>query len=403
MRRSFKYRAYVNKTTEANANHWLDICRNLYNRALEHRINYYQSYKAIQNGIYEHRRTAKYCTCFDLFPVLPPEFISRCKKSISHYDQRVLTTPKKNHPELWPVNSQCIDEVLERLDKAYKAFFRRVKEGKEKPGFPRFANYDRYKSFRVSQSGWKLTGHNLYITNVGRFKLKLHRPIEGRIKTVTISREAGNKWYASFSCDDVPIKPLPKTNNAVGIDVGLLSFVTDSNGEKFPPPKHYIHAERELRVKQRALARCKRGSNRRKKAKLQVSKLHEKVKNQRKDFLRNLAIKYIRENDLVAVEGLNLKGMIQNKYLSKSISDAAWSDFLMQLEYKAEETQRKLVKVDPKYTSQICSDCGHIPEEKIGLSVRVYRCKKCGLILDRDVNAAKNILGRAAPSGAKGL
>jgi len=367
MRRTYKYRAYCNEATAKHARIWLAICRKLYNRALEERITAYQG----------------------------------DKKSLSWYDQRTLTRPKVEHPELEDLNSTAIDEVLERLHKAYQAFFRRVKQGKEKPGFPRFANYDRYRSFVLQGSGWKLNEDRLEIRNVGVFKIRLHRPIEGVIKRVSVVRGASGKWYVCFSCDKVPEKPLAPTGLAVGLDMGLSAFIADSDGGMVLPPKFFRVSEARLRVKQRALARCKKGSNRRRGVKEQVAKLHEKIANQRKDWICKTALPYIEKYDLIAVENLSVRNMLKNKFLAKSISDAAWTQFISQLENKAEETHRQVVKVNARNTSQLCSGCGEIVKKT--LAVRVHRCNHCGLVLDRDINAARNILGRAVPADAKPL
>ena len=377
MRRSYKYRAYINKTTEANANSWLKVCQLLYNNALEQRI---ERAKKVKEAKEKDGNSEKI-------------------KHISRYDQYALIK-KKNHPEYKDIDAQCLEQVIVRLDEAYKHFLRRLKEKKEKLGFPKFRAWYRYDSFVLRQSGWKLEDNNLYIKKVGRFRLKLHRPIEGTIKTVAIKKEV-NKWYVIFSCEDVPKKILPSINKAVGIDVGLKSFVVDSNGEKVHYPKYYRQAEKKLRVVQRKLARCKKGSNRRKKVREQVAKLHQKTANRRKDFIYNTVADYVQRYDLIGVENLNIKGMVRNKFLAKGIYDASWNLFISHLGNKAEETGRQCVKVKAKDTTQTCSRCGSKPETKIGLNVRIYKCKNCGLVLDRDINAAKNILERAVPSVVK--
>lgn len=279
--------------------------------------------------------------------------------------------------------------MLERLDKAYKAFFRRVKSG-EKAGFPRFKSRNRYDSFTLKQSGWKLEGKYLYITNIGGFKLFLSRPIEGNIKTVTVRKSSAGQWFVAFSCDNVPEKEYPVATSEIGLDVGIKSFCVDSDGNQIQNPQYLRQSERILRRRQRALSRKQKGSNRRSKSRILVAKAHEKVSNQRKDFLHKVANHYIEAFKTIYVEDLNIKGMVRNKHLAKSISDAGWGMFFNLLAYKAAEAGRTVVKVPPHNTSQICSSCGEkVPKS---LAVRIHRCPFCNLVLDRDLNASRNIL-----------
>ena len=355
MRKTFQYKAVINKETERNAHEWLYLCRTLYNLALEQRISVYQQRK---KGI----------TCFDQGKQLPEL--------------------KKAFPEFKQVGSQCLQDVLERLDKAYQHFFRRVKTGAEKAGFPRFQGKDFYNSFTLKQSGWKLEGRNLHINNVGRFKLFLSRPVEGDIKTVTVKKQH-DKWFVSFSCDNVPEKPLYKTGLQVGIDVGLKSFCVDSDGQAISNPKYFVSTEKELRRKQRSLSRKKRGSSRRGQARIAVSKTCEKISNQRKDFLYKLANEYLKTYDTVYIEDLKVKQLLHNKYLNKHISDSSWSMFFNILEQKALEYGKEIIRVNPRGTTQLCSQCGErVPKT---LAVRIHKCPNCGLEMDRDLNAAINI------------
>lgn len=293
-----------------------------------------------------------------------------------------------------------LQDVIERLDKAFQAFFRRLKRG-EKPGFPRFRGHNRHDSFTLKQAGWKLEGRYLYIKGLGRFKLFLSRPIEGRIKTITIRRAPTGKWFVSFSCDEVPLVRLPKSEKSVGIDVGVSSFLTDSNGNVVANPKFFSGYERELRHRQRSLSRKKSGSSHRGKAKHSVAVLYEKMANQRKDFINKVALDYLCKYQTIFIEDLNINVMAKNRHLSKSISDVAWGMFFNRLICKAEEAGREVIKVNPRNTSQMCSGCGEIVKKS--LSVRVHRCPHCGLTLDRDENAAKNIelRGRADLADAK--
>jgi putative transposase len=287
------------------------------------------------------------------------------------------------------VGAHVLQNVVSRVDIAFKNFFRRVNRG-EKPGYPRFKGRERYDSFVFpDKSGWKLDGKRLIISNVGTFKLFLSRPIEGVIKTVTVRHTPTGKWFVSFSCDNVPGKTLEPCDKEIGIDVGLKVFLADSDGNFVENPRFFRKSERELRVKQRKLSRAKLGSTRRKDTKRQVSGVYEKITNQRKDFSNKVALRYIRENGTIYVEDLKILNMVKNKHLSKSIVDASWSQFTQRLSVKAAEAGRSVVKVNPRNTSQICL-CGEVVKKS--LAVRVHRCPVCGLEMDRDTLAAKNLL-----------
>ena len=354
MKKSFKYRAYLNKKTKVNTENALNLCRNLYNICLEQRIMFY-----------------KYG-----------------KKSISCYDQmKQLPELKKEFTEYKEINSQTLQDVVERLDKAYQSFFRRIKN-KKTAGFPRFKGKNRYDSFTLKQHGYKLEGRYLIVKNIGRFKLMLHRPIEGTIKIVTI-RKYCNKWYVCFSCDNVPLKILPKTGKKIGIDVGCLDFITDSNGNKISNPRFMKKSEDLLAIRQQKLSTKKKNSNNRKKAKILVAKVHEKLYNQRNDFQFKVANKLVKENDVICIEDLKF-WKTKYKNLNKSILDVSWFNFFNKLDYKAVEAGKIIVKVNPRNTSQMCSNCGTIVKKS--LSVRIHNCPICKLTIDRDVNSAINIL-----------
>lgn len=353
MRRTFKFRAVVNKETEANCRKWFWLCRTLYNMGLEQRI-------------------------------------AACKqrKSISVYEQMgQLVGLKNDFPEFKAVGSQVLQNVLGRLDKAFKFFF------KSKFGFPRFKSRDRYKSFTLKQSGWKLEGRYLYVKNIGRFKMFLSRPIQGVIKTITIKQSSTGKWFVMFSCKDVPVRPLSASDAEIGIDVGIKYFLADSKGNFVGNPQFFRKSVKLLRRRQRNLSRKKRRSNRRKKSRLLVAKAHEKITDQRNDFLRKIANSYVEKYGKIYIENLNVKGMVKNRHLSKSISDVSWAKFFNFLVQKAEGAiGRSIIKVSPRNTSQICSACGELVRKS--LSVRVHNCPYCGLVLDRDTNAAINIKQR---------
>ncbi|MBT9168594.1 MAG: hypothetical protein DDT22_00248 [candidate division WS2 bacterium] len=357
MRKTYLYKAKINKQIEANCNQWFETCRILYNLALEQRISIYKQHD----------------------------------KSISAFSQAAqLPELKEAYPEFKQVGSQVLQDVIERLDKAYKSFFQRIKKGNGKVGFPRFKSINRYNSFTLKQTGWILEGRYLYIKNVGKFKLFLSKPVEGKIKTVTVRRNATGKWFVCFSCDNIPIKEFPETTTEIGIDVGIKSFCVDSDGNQIQNPKYFRQSEKLLRRKQRSLCRKVKSSDNRKDARLLVAKVHEKISNQRKDFLHKVANFYVEAYQNIHIEDLNIKDMVKNRHLSKSISDSSWGMFFNFLSYKAEGAGREVIKVPPHNTSQVCSQCGEkVPKS---LSIRVHQCPFCNFSLDRDLNASINIL-----------
>ncbi len=275
--------------------------------------------------------------------------------------------------------------------RAYQAFFRRVKAG-ETPGYPRFHGRDRYNSFTYPQvgehGGATLDGGLLSLSKIGRIPIRLHRPIEGTPKTVTISREADG-WYACISCADVPVHPLPATRQETGIDLGIEAFATLSDGTRIFHPGWYRQAERALKTAQRRVSRRKKGSNRRRKAVGLLAKAHQKVRRQRRDFHHKTALALVQQNDTIYHEALQPANMVKNHHLAKSISDAGWGAFLIILAYKAAWAGRRVIAVNPAYTSQRCSGCGVLVQK--GLSVRWHSCPDCGTSLHRDHNAARNI------------
>jgi putative transposase len=311
------------------------------------------------------------------------------KKSLTCYDQiNQLPEFKKEFPQFKQVPSQAFENVIDRLDKAYQGFFRRIKTG-ETAGFPRFKGYQRYDSFTLRQCGYKLEKSNLIIKKIGTFKLKLHRsiPSEAKIKTVTIIRK-NNKWFICFCCDCIIPKVLTKVNRSIGIDVGCESFLTDSNGLKVENPRFLNKSTERITQLSQKLSKQKMGSNRRKKTRLLLAKKHEKVSNQRLDFQHKVAKHYVKHYDLICHE--KMQAFKSFRGLNRSMRDMAWFQFFDILSYKAEEAGRKIVKVPAKNTSQQCSGCGEIVLKD--LSVRIHSCPHCKLTLDRDLNAALNIL-----------
>ena len=369
-RQSFKYRVYPTKfQTEILESH-LELSRELYNAGLEERKEAW-----------------------------------RRKISISFRKQSdQLPEVKKLRPEYKEVHSQVLQQVLHRLDKAFQSFFRRVKNGKE-PGYPRFKGRSWFSSlvYPQHQNGFYLISKKgLYLSGIGKVRIKLHRPVEGNPKTCTIKRTASGHWYASFSCDQVPAEEWPEAYSEVGIDPGLDSFATISDGEsetKIENPRWFRKSEERLAKAQQELSRKRRGSKNRAKAKSKVACIHEKIANQRSDFQWKLARKIVKENRLIAIEDTDVKEMVgkSSQGMSKSIQDAAWGRFSSKLSFKAENAGRTFVKPPAPWSSSTCSRCQYRLPEKLPLPERVFQCPKCGFVLDRDQNAARNHLraGRA--------
>jgi putative transposase len=360
MIRTHKYRLYPSRTQETNLFRVLDACRGLYNMALAERKYTYQ----------RERRSVSQAEGYEIG--------KRYRQTFPYADQ---------------VFSQTVQSVIEQVDRAFQAFFRRLKAG-EKLGYPRFKGHTRFNSFLFKQFGVgaRLDGRRLKLFGIGRVRVRWHRPLEGDIKTVRILHKAGH-WYACFTCAVEEAEPLPATGQAVGIDVGISALIATSDGEKVDPPAFYRAGQQRLRLLQRKLARARRGSNNRKKALRAVQRQHEHVANQRADFLHKLSADLVRRFDAIALEDLRVTHMVKNHHLSKSILDSGWSMFGQYLAYKAESAGREIAFVDPRDTSKTCSACG-MEFQDFDLSTRWVRCA-CGLSLDRDHNAALNILRRA--------
>jgi putative transposase len=324
----------------------------------------------------------------------------KCRVTVSFAMQSAqLPAIKEVRPDYRDINAQVLQDVLHRLDKAFAAFFRRLQAG-EQPGYPRFQGKDRYNSFTYRQvgehGGAALHGGILSLSKIGRIRIRLHRSLEGAPKTVTISREADG-WYACISCAEVPIVPLPSTGRETGIDVGLKVFLITADGEPIENPHYYRTAERALRKAHRRVARRKKGSRRRRKAIALLKRTHQTVQRQRRDFHHKTALALLRQYDVIYLEDLQVRTLVRNHSLAKSISDAGWAAFRTILEAKAACAGRQVIAVPPAYTSQDCS--GVLPDgsrctQRIAksLSVRTHVCPSCGLVMDRDENAAVNIL-----------
>ena len=291
------------------------------------------------------------------------------------------------------VFSQTLQSVCDDLDKAFKAFFRRVKAG-ETAGYPRFKSANRFHSFEFKQfgAGARLDGKRLKLYGIGRVRVRWHRELVGSVKKVRIVHSAG-QWYACFTVEQANPLPLPATGQSIGVDVGISALLMTSDGEKVANPHWYRASQAELRIAQRSLARKVKGGKNRRKALRRVQRLHEHVANTRHDFLNKQIHALILRYDRIAIEDLRIANMVRNPHLAKSILDSGWSYFKEHLASKAANAGREVVFVNPAYTSKCCSACG---AEFPGfmLATRWVDCA-CGLSLDRDHNAALNILKRA--------
>jgi putative transposase len=313
------------------------------------------------------------------------------KESLRLYDQLgTLPSLKAERTSLAAVHSQVLQNVGVRIELAFKAFFRRCRDG-GKPGYPRFRGSGRYDSFCYPQapSGCKLNGDRLTLSGIGTVRVVLHRPLEGTPKTVCVRHSPTGKWYVTFSCEWEP-KRLPERTEQVGIDVGLASFATLSTGVTLGNPRFFRQEEAALARAQRKLAKEEKGTPGRRKRRKVIARIHERTHWKRQDFAHQQSRQIVNRFQVIVVEHLSVNRMLHLHSLAKSIGDAAWSAFAAMLSFKAAWAGCSFVAVNPAYTSQDCSACGH--RQKMPLSDRTYRCARCGLERDRDHNAALNIL-----------
>lgn len=354
MIKAYKFRiCKPSRNVQQRLERTLDLCRSLYNASLQERRDAYQI----------NRISINY-----------------------HYQQNQLPEIKQTNPEYKNIHSQVLQNVLKRCEHAFDGFFRRIKT-KQTAGFPRFKGINRYDSFCYPQSGFSLTGDKLTLSKIGKVQIKLSRQIIGKIKTCTIKKEI-DKWFVIFTLETLP-EALPKTGETIGIDVGISAFATLSDGTQIDNFKYYETTQKKLRIAQRRVARRKKDSNGRKKAVILLRKIHQKIRNQRNDFQHKISTYLVKTYDVICIEKLSILGMSRG-ILSKQINDVAIGNFFQKLKYKAENADKRVIEVAPQWTSQDCSACGE--RVKKDLSIRVHNCLKCGLILDRDENAAINIL-----------
>ncbi len=355
MRKTFKYRIYPNKNREVKLNRTLTTCRHLYNNSLAERKK-----QAELNRLRKE---------FDIFPWGKPDWIS--------YEDQAKDLASSKTAYQKEIHSQVLQNTLKRLDKSFMNFYNGF-------GYPRFQGRNRYNSFTYPQSGFKLEDGKLTLSKIGNIRIILHREIEGKIKTCTIKKDI-DQWYVSFSCEiKTPIIPV-EIKTKTGIDAGLTSLITFSNGEQIEPPEFLRRAKDKLTQEQKRLSRKKKGSEKRNKQKIVVAKVNRKIRNKRADFAHKTSSKLVNSYDHIVFEDLQIQNMMKNHHLAKSISDAGWSQLINLTKSKAEYAGKIVELVNPKGTSQTCI-CGcSVPKD---LSVRTHSCPKCGLVIGRDHIAA---------------
>jgi len=356
MRKMYEYRIYPTKKQATLLNQALEECRWLYNHLLAQRKETYE-----QTG-----------------------------KSLTLYQQQeTFSILKAERPSLQAVHSQVLQNVAVRIDLAFKAFFRRVREHAQEPGYPRFKGHHRYDSLTYPQSGFKIDEQGkLSASGIGHLKIVLHREIKGKIKTLTIRRSSTGKWYASFSVECTP-ECLPDRPEQVGIDVGLKTFAMLSTGEEIANPRFFRQEEQALAKVQRQHSKVAKGTPERRKHRKAVARVHERIAFRRDNFTHQASRRLVDSFGVICVEDLHVNRMTHTHCLAKSIHDASWSEFFNKLAAKAGEARRKYRAVNPAYTSQECSRCHH--RQVMPLSERTYHCPCCLLSIDRDLNAALNI------------
>lgn len=367
MIRAYSFRFYPSSKQSERLEETLELCRLLYNAALEQR---------------------RYARNFG--------------QPIScHTQQNQLPELKVSLKEFKHVYSQVLQNVLRRVDFAFKNFFdrcsRKNRGERIQAGYPRFKPPWRYNSFTYPQDGFKIlpSGHIL-LSKIGKLRVFMHRKISGEIKTLTLKRDRIGDWFVVITARLAGVSSI-QPMSALGVDIGLKNLVTLSSGEQVEAPKFFRESEPKLRRAQKAFSRKLPGSNNGKKARLKLGKIHRKIGRQRDDFLHKLSRNLVRKADLLIFENLHILNLVKNKKLAKSIHDASWGMLIRYASYKASSAGKKVEQIDPRGTTQRCSGCGS--SVKKSLSDRVHRCPTCGLILDRDLNAALNILdvGRGTP------
>jgi putative transposase len=365
MKKAYTFRIYPSKNQEVKLNRTLTTCRHLYNIALEERKR--------QAELNRLKRE------FQVFPWGKPEWIS--------YEYQANTLPSDKTNIQKEVHSQVLQNTLKRLDRSFQNFFKGY-------GYPRFQGRNRYNTFSYPQSGFEINDMMLTLSKIGNIRIFQHRAIEGKLKTCTIKKDV-DQWYAIFTVDiENKIEKVP-VKTKTGIDVGLESLITLSNGKQIEPQKFYRTSEKKLVRVQRELSRKKKGAANRNKQIIKVAKVHRRIRNQRKDFNHKTSIGLVKTFDYIVFEDLQIKNMVQNHHLAKSILDAGWGQIIRFTAYKAEYAGKTIELVDPYWTSQTCL-CGHHVPKK--LSVRIHVCPSCNLILKRDHVSAILIGNKGKPT-----
>ena len=359
---AYKFRAYPSKEQKLILNHQMLLCKELYNHLLEKAKSHFKD----------------------------------TGKTFTKYDMVKWTTKfKKEHPEYNEVYSQVLQNVPDRLSKAYKNFFRRAKEkrnGKrQKAGFPRFRLF--VSSLTYPQSGFKLERKRIELSKVGRINFVNHREIEGNIKTLSVKKTKSGEWYITISVEKDGLNPFANGKEITGIDLGINKYATLSDGSILQN-KHISQQQRNmLKRLQKKISRRKKGSSNRRKAVRRFARYSEHISRIREDHLHKLSYNLVHSYSFIAYEELKIANMVKNRHLAKSISESSWGNFTQMLQYKAESAGCVAVGVNPQNTSKTCSGCGNVQD--IPLSERIFKCERCALKIDRDLNASKNILNRA--------
>ena len=357
MEKAYKCRIYPNKRQKELLAKTFGCCRFVYNHFLNKRIDTYQT----------EQKTLTYNEC-----------------------SSELTELKSELTWLKEPDKCSLQNALKDMDKAYKKFF------KNNAGFPKYKSKKTHRfSYRTNATNGNIAylGKHIKLPKLGMVKTRTRLIPQGRIINATISQEPSGKYYVSLCCTDVEISKLEKTGNEIGVDLGIKSFAVTSNGDSISNPKYLQKSLRKLARLQRELSRKTRGGSNWNKARIKLARLQELIGNQRMDFLQKLSTKLIRENDVICIEDLQVKNMIRNHKLARNIADVSWSEFIRQLQYKADWYGKTIIKVDKWYaSSQICSCCGEQFPITKDLSIREWICPNCHTVLDRDGNAAINIL-----------